>query len=306
LSEEKTSSRKKKKKQTKKKRPPAPDDSSLQDANNSSKEKTIDDSTENIDDSAETIDHSEETIDHSASLVLERSIPNGSASPNYCESLLPEDIFSFFVFVNVQSWSFVLASLSVFVQFSTLGFLTADVIDRKGTADNPLGVPVNVEWSIRASQFLAMLIATISQDDILWSLKLLYNGYDASALDKMLDAKARHPMNPKRFRWFASLFLRLFEGCFGLAVTFMLVMRSESVRDLLLNFTATLTTARFFSPDGAILEIKPKPMLTTQSLEKTALKSAAQLVQRSKGECLSILPSFLVFLQSSLVFGFGL
>jgi hypothetical protein len=41
-----------------------------------------------------------------------------------------------------------------------------------------------------------------------------------------------------RTKWFGSLFTRFFEGCLGLTVTFILIMRADTARDVLLNFTA--------------------------------------------------------------------
>jgi hypothetical protein len=111
----------------------------------------------------------------------------------------------------------------------------ADSIDLDN-AQNPLGIPASVEGPVRASQVLALFIAVISQTDVASSANLLFNVYKSTDLNEWLTSTAGS--GPTRTKWFGSLFSRFLEGCFGLTVTFILIMRADTVRDILLNFTA--------------------------------------------------------------------
>jgi hypothetical protein len=87
---------------------------------------------------------------------------------------------------------------------------------------------------VRASQLLALFIAVISQTDVVSSANLLYNVYKSTDLNEALALTA----GSGRIKWFGSLFARFLEGCFGLTVSFILIMRADTVRDILLNYTA--------------------------------------------------------------------
>jgi hypothetical protein len=177
----------------------------------------------------------DEKMDEKIALLDANTFANKPANkPANTHILLPEDTFSFFAFVGVYSWSFFVAFLVFFVQVTTLSLLIADSIDRKNE-QNPLGIPASVESPVRASQLLALLIAVISQTDVVSSANLLYNVlYKSTALHEALTLTA----GSGRTKWFGSLFSRFFEGCLGLTVTFILIMRADTVRDVLLNFTA--------------------------------------------------------------------
>ena len=60
--------------------------------------------------------------------------------------------------------------------------------------------------------------------------------------------------NTTKFKWVLSLVLRAAEGLIGLFVTFMLIMQSKTVLDLLLNFTAMEFVSLL--DDGAFLMLR--------------------------------------------------
>ena len=82
--------------------------------------------------------------------------------------------------------------------------------------------------TVRFSQVIAISITVISQDEVKQSLIVLYKGFDKTA--ELHCVSWTH--------WLVSVALRFVNGIFGIAVTFMLIMRADTVRDLLLNFTA--------------------------------------------------------------------
>jgi surface protein len=154
------------------------------------------------------------------------------------ERLLPLDTFSLISLPKPRTYSLLLAVGVCALQVLTLGFLVADVIDPSRN-DNYLGIPPNVGSAVRAGQFLAILIAVVSQDCVIDSAHVWSQGFDkcASALGNT-GCEATTWRSPWLWRWHLSALLRFFIGCLGLAATFMLIFRAETARDVLLNFTA--------------------------------------------------------------------
>ena len=158
------------------------------------------------------------------------------------EHLLPRDTYSFFACVRYFSSdnkcplpgiSFFLALSVMAIQVCTMSLLAVDVIDIKHDQNPPnfLGVPTGVGWQVRVTQVLAILITVVSQDEVRLSLNVLATGYDEVVLNAMHEGVSK----PK---WYFSLISRFLVGCLGLSVTFMLIVRADTVRDMLLDFTA--------------------------------------------------------------------
>lgn len=157
-------------------------------------------------------------------------VRRSSIDDSSTEKLLPEDTFSFLVFARVGSPTF-WYGLGVFIfQMTLLSLLTSDSVDSSDFS-NPVGIPADVNPAVRISQFLAMVVTVVSQQDVVESLNVLYKGYNES---KLLEEFGLVSYN----RWVLSASLRLLEGMFSIAVTFILIMKTDEVRDLLLNFTA--------------------------------------------------------------------
>eukprot|EP00984_Skeletonema_dohrnii_P021179 scaffold10510_cov84-Skeletonema_dohrnii-CCMP3373.AAC.13 len=93
-----------------------------------------------------------------------------------------------------------------------------------------MSFPPNVNFPVRISEVLAIVIAIITQEDIRKAVNLLRDGFDQNLPKKFKGATFA--------KWGLSIALRASEGLLGLFVTFLLIMRSSSVLDLLLNFLA--------------------------------------------------------------------
>ena len=203
---------------------------------------------------------SETTLDASEAGWLERvSLLEKAVGENEIESLLPGDTYSFFAtkkyfrrFPSAQDspvmyWptrAFVIALFLFFFQLVTLALLWADIFDRE-SPDNKLGIPPGIDLTVRFSQLIAISIAVISQSEVRQSLHILYRGFDKDAQKKALqndpdqtNGQEVPSESEMQLKWYLSIALRLFNGSLGLAVTFMMIMREETVRDVLLNFTA--------------------------------------------------------------------
>ncbi|KAK1738490.1 hypothetical protein QTG54_010520 [Skeletonema marinoi] len=148
---------------------------------------------------------------------------------------LPEDTFSFIIYSHVCSRTFFLAILVFSFQIAVYALLAYDITDLTNEI-NPFKLPVNVEMPVRIAEAFAIVVAVTTQDDVQQALNLMRDGYDQdpanhSSLDQTFPEATKA-------KWILSIFLRAFEGLFGLALTFLLIMQSTTVLDLLLNFLA--------------------------------------------------------------------
>jgi len=158
--------------------------------------------------------------------------PSSNASKS-CESdtqqCLCEDTFSFLIYSHVRSRAFVLATFVFLFQIAIYVVLAIDIINASDP-NNPLKFPVNVEGAVRAAEFLAIVVAIITQDDLRKAVNLLRDGFDQNLVNAHEGATKK--------KWILSIVLRGSEGFFGLFLTFLLIMQSDTVIELLLNFLA--------------------------------------------------------------------
>eukprot|EP00985_Skeletonema_marinoi_P013775 scaffold6873_cov72-Skeletonema_marinoi.AAC.2 len=158
--------------------------------------------------------------------------PSSNASKS-CESdtqqCLCEDTFSFLIYSHVRSRAFFLATFVFLFQIAIYVVLAIDIINASDP-NNPLKFPVNVEGAVRAAEFLAIVVAIITQDDLRKAVNLLRDGFDQNLVNAHEGATTK--------KWILSIVLRGSEGFFGLFLTFLLIMQSDTVIELLLNFLA--------------------------------------------------------------------
>ncbi len=211
---------------------------------------------------------------------------------------LPKDTFTFLIiYSRVCSGAFGLATSVFLLQIAIYIVLAVDITDLY-FGYNRLHFPANVETSVRIAEALAGVVAVITQDDTRKAVNLLREGFDPSSssyLDLGLgscfkclcfnninqDLKHAFP-GITRTKWGLSIFLRFFEGAFGLFLTFLLIMQSTTVIELLLNFTAmefvsrlddvvfVLTKEGFF---GMGLQMEAKKVLNTSYPSRLHSKS---------------------------------
>ena len=149
--------------------------------------------------------------------------------------LLPEDTFAFLATCHIRSKAFLVAVCTMATQLIVLCLLTVDSITFARQDDdlprNTLSVPTTSVFQVSMSQFLALMIASVSQTDCLQSVMLLHHGYQEHRVRDVL--RSGHFRQPKllRIRWYISIFARFIVGFFTGIVTFLLVVRSETVRD---------------------------------------------------------------------------
>lgn len=79
---------------------------------------------------------------------------------------------------------------------------------------------------------MAIFITVATQEDMETALHLLFEGYNNDVERVFPEAGVTAA------KWTTTVFLRFGVGCFGLVVTFILIIISSDVVELLLNFTA--------------------------------------------------------------------
>lgn len=149
------------------------------------------------------------------------------------ERYLPKDTFSFLIFSNSRSKPSFLAAIVFSLQMAIFILVCADVVDPDNRG-NPFNLPPNVTAPVRITEVLAICVAIITQDDVRKSINLLRDGYDKDIFHNIFGKDV------KRYKWVLSIVLRGSEGLLGLFVTFLLIMQSDNVLDLLLNFSVSI------------------------------------------------------------------
>ncbi|CAB9509241.1 expressed unknown protein [Seminavis robusta] len=145
------------------------------------------------------------------------------------EKLLPQDTFSFIIIAETCTIPFII-SLTIFVLQLTIFILVLLDLAAQGEPGNIFGVPANVSGQLRATQFIAVLVAVLTQGDLRVALTLARDGFT-----KEFHAAFRHTAEWK-FR--LAVVTRAASGTIGLVVVFVLIITSSSVVGLLLDFTA--------------------------------------------------------------------
>eukprot|EP00984_Skeletonema_dohrnii_P020446 scaffold9975_cov147-Skeletonema_dohrnii-CCMP3373.AAC.2 len=176
------------------------------------------------------IDDDDEVRDDINELQSLRRISNISiGEQEITERCLPEDTFSFLIYSKVISlatfWALYVFSIQITI-YVIIGFNIIDISNEK----NPVGFPPNVETPVRISEALAIAISIITQEDVRKSISLFRDGFEEDLANAFKGATVA--------KWSISIVLRASQGLLGLSITFLLIMRSKSVLDLLLNFSA--------------------------------------------------------------------
>jgi len=174
----------------------------------------------------------------------ETTMTHSTSEREFAERTLPQDTFSFLIYSDAYSpcffWGIIvfLFQIAIYIILGLsiiecekkekgLGIIDVDCINTK----NPMGFPFNVTIPVRISEAIAILISIITQDDVRKAICLYRDGFDEGGLTLVFQGAAL-------WKWTLSIVLRALEGLLGLVITFLLIMRSPTVLDLLLNFSA--------------------------------------------------------------------
>ena len=130
----------------------------------------------------------------------------------------------------IQSAPFLLGALVTVVQYLTFVLMTYSIINDASAYNNPLGLPPNIAPQVQVMQFVAILVAVVTQDDLIKGLDTIRVIFSTSFFD------AFHQSHP--IKTIICIILRCLSGCMGLVTSFFLIIITETIYELLLNFTA--------------------------------------------------------------------
>ena len=201
---------------------------------------------------------------------------------------LNRNSFSFLISAHPFSIPFVTGILAFALKNGIFYLVVVNLID-PNKSFNKLGIPVSVTTPVVISQLLAFVISVFTQDDLLAGMVLLYQGYTKDM--KQVYGVARHGGTGRgggggrRCQWLCAVLFLLVDGLMGLAVTFMLVVTSATVLNVLLNFAAVQFVT---SLDEAIFELSEMGFLGRRNQREAALVAESTYrVECNRGSKLS-------------------
>ncbi|KAL3916772.1 MAG: hypothetical protein SGILL_005029 [Bacillariaceae sp.] len=152
------------------------------------------------------------------------------------DNLMPTTTYSFIVSTNFRP-NLVAVNLFVFfLQVFSYAAVVLNTFDFSSTS-NPFQFPANVEGG-RLTTFVSTFPDSICvQDGLINSLYTFRNGYDEPEIRRSFPDCAKSGLGLK-IRWFIALGIILGFGLFAQFLTFVLIMQSESVLGVLLNYAA--------------------------------------------------------------------
>jgi len=136
---------------------------------------------------------------------------------------------------------------------------------KNGVQGNELAIPASVTVSVTISQFFAIFIAVATQDDLITSLNLVFEGYSSDLTLAFNGASL--------WKWVLAVVAYIIEGSLGLFVTFLLIVTSHEVVELLLNFTAVEFVSLL---DNVAFLLAKKGFMGTEN------RSEAMLISKTK------------------------
>lgn len=147
---------------------------------------------------------------------------------------LHEDTYSFILASPLCGYSFSLGILVFFTQMVVfllmLWSLTGYDPEGNPQSGNTFGIPVNVDPEVRLAQMVALAFTVVTQTDVIKGLDLM----------RLIGNESFKEAVPHHHTWRIILCIvtPLLEGSVGILVSFILIVTSETVFYLLLNFTA--------------------------------------------------------------------
>eukprot|EP00984_Skeletonema_dohrnii_P011557 scaffold4626_cov110-Skeletonema_dohrnii-CCMP3373.AAC.4 len=189
------------------------------------------------------------------------SIITKAPSSESKDRCLSEDTFSFLIICShIRSRAFFLAILVFSFQITIYALLAYDIIGNPFNPNRSNPLPVNVTMPVRIAEVLAIVVAIITQDDVRKAVNLHREGFNPNLKQAFPGASEA--------KWGASILLRAFEGLFGMLLTFLLIMQSSTVIDLLLNFLAI----EFVSQLDDVVFVLTREGFLGRTLQKEAKK----------------------------------
>jgi len=185
--------------------------------------------------------HSSTSSDESSSFFAKRP-NNAKTSSKRMDSLrtiasaadnehqLSDDVYSMMFLAPYCSLAFLYALFTFGLKMSIYTLILVDLLS-SGTSDNPLNAPKNVSTLVRCAQFFMLPVAVAIQEDLVASIALFNVKFRPSEDMQLLPGATL-------CKWILSSVCRFLDGSTSLTVNFLLLLTSNSVLGLMLNFAA--------------------------------------------------------------------
>jgi hypothetical protein len=146
---------------------------------------------------------------------------------------LQDDVFTLFFLSEPHSKPFLYSICVIALQYTIYGLLLFSRLeddDPYRDKSNFLQIPAFVDMYVMVSQHIALLLAVVTQEDVMYTIELITVGYNPAII-------ASHPSATRAY-WVASCVLRFLEGAVGVSLGFVFVAQSSTVFDIFVNFAA--------------------------------------------------------------------
>lgn len=185
------------------------------------------------------------------------------------KSTLNEDTFSFIIVSKTWSMPFLTGLMMFFLKTSIYTLVLLNVIQWNASF-NKLGIPVNISSSVVISQFIAFGITVFTQDDLITVMVVLYEGFN--------DVQRAVPHVCFK-QWICAVALALLDALLGLFATFVLIVNSGTVLEVLLNFAAVEFVSQL---DNTAFGLAEKGFLGTNNQEEAREIKGTEYTVRGK------------------------
>ncbi|CAB9520711.1 WNT inhibitory factor 1 [Seminavis robusta] len=155
------------------------------------------------------------------------------------EQPLREDIYSLMTTSRVCSGGFCFAFSIFSIQMGILALALADLVDMSGNpitrnnVENRLNEPADTELQVTIAQFFGTILIinfAVAEGDFLKGLTLLVDGFDPDLM--------KYAPHAKKVKWYFAGCCQTLVGTFMVMDAFILMIQSETVIDMCLDFAA--------------------------------------------------------------------
>jgi len=169
---------------------------------------------------------------------LTRKILHGSDTTPTSDEL-DHDFFTLMMLTQLKSWTWVIGFVSFSIQI-TLGILTLLELTHKTLLGTTLSIPVKTENNIRIAQVLVIVVATMTQTDVLVGLRNLFllRFKEKQLWGSIIGVNENQTFFLWSCRIFLPNFLKMMEGTLILFATFLVIVQSDDIVELLKDFSA--------------------------------------------------------------------
>lgn len=207
---------------------------------------------------------------------------------------LSRDVYSLLYYSVPRSIAFAFSILTYCLQMFILSLFLADSVNLDNP-DNPLGIPAGVDSIVRAAQCVAILIAVATQDDLITAINEFFVGYYREALSS-------EGCGGARWQWLLSITTRFSQGGLCLTATFVLILQSEDVVGLFLDFLAV----SFVSTLDDIMFALAREGYFAQRLETEARKMSRLRVSKRQIKTHLFRPLLFLLVSVGMLMGWGI